>query len=130
MKAETLIYRPNKVKIYPFLITHCVVLFNTYVTRGRIAVVTGLNRIRFFNNLESRFGFSQKLRMDFCFDKKDFLPTKKHHFSNVHRGLKFMYSDKSCVKISQNHTSNLDEVFLKPPPSSDFGLEPRILQIG
>ena len=47
MKAETLIYRPNKVKIYPFLITHCVLLLDTYVTRGRIAVVTGLNRIRF-----------------------------------------------------------------------------------
>ena len=56
--------------------------------------------------------------------------SKKHHFSSVHRGLKFMHSDKSCVKISQNHTSNLDEVFLKLPPSSDFELEPRILQIG
>ena len=56
--------------------------------------------------------------------------SKKHHFSSVHRGLKFMHSDKSCVKISQNHTSNLDEVFLKLPPSSDFKLEPRILQIG
>ena len=56
--------------------------------------------------------------------------SKKHHFSSVHRGLKFMHSDKSCVKISQNHTSNLDEVFIKLPPSSDFGLEPRILQIG
>ena len=56
--------------------------------------------------------------------------SKNHHFSSVHRGLKFMHSDKSCVKISQNHTSNLDEVFLKVPQSSDFGLEARILRIG
>ena len=41
-----------------------------------------------------------------------------------------MHFDKSRVKISQNHTSNLDKVFLKLPPSSDFGLEARILQIG
>ena len=37
-----------------------------------------------------------------------------------------MNSDKSRVKILQNHTSNLDNVFLKLPPSSDFGLEARI----
>ena len=37
---------------------------------------------------------------------------------------------KSRLKISQNHTSNLDKVFLELPPSSDFGLEARILQIG
>ena len=41
-----------------------------------------------------------------------------------------MHFEKSRVKISQNHTSNLDEVFLKLLLSSDFGLEPRILQIG
>ena len=56
--------------------------------------------------------------------------SKKHHYSGVHRGSKFMHFDKSRVKISQNHTSNLDKVFLKVPPSSDFGLEARILQIG
>ena len=33
-------------------------------------------------------------------------------------------------KMSQNHTFNLDKVFLKVPPSSDFGLEAKILQIG
>ena len=43
---------------------------------------------------------------------------------------KFMHFDKSCVKMSQNYTSNLDKVFLKVPPSSNFGLEARILQIG
>ena len=41
-----------------------------------------------------------------------------------------MHFDKSRVKISQNDTSNLDKVFLNVPPSSDFGLEARILQIG
>ena len=56
--------------------------------------------------------------------------SKKRHYSGVHRGSKFMHFDKSRVKISQNHTSNLDKVFLKLPPSSDFGLEARILQIG
>mgnify|MGYP001323538324 CR=1 FL=1 len=40
-----------------------------------------------------------------------------------------MHFDKSRVKISQNHTSNLDEVFLKLPPSSEFGLEVIILQM-
>ena len=39
-----------------------------------------------------------------------------------------MHFDKSCAKMSQNHTSNLDKVFLNVPPSSDFGLEARILQ--
>ena len=56
--------------------------------------------------------------------------SKKHHYSGVHRGPKFMLFDKSRVKSSQNHTSNLDKVFLKLPPSSDFGLEAKILQIG
>ena len=51
-------------------------------------------------------------------------------FSSVYRDLKVMHFEQSRVKISQNHTSNLDEVFLKLPPSSDFGLEARILQIG
>ena len=55
---------------------------------------------------------------------------KKHHYSGVYRGSKLMHFDKSCVTMSQNHTSNLDKVFLKVPPSSDFGLEARILQIG
>ena len=55
---------------------------------------------------------------------------KKHQFSRVYRGSKFIHSDKSCAKIAQNHTYNLDEVFLKLPPSSNFGLEARILQIG
>ena len=55
---------------------------------------------------------------------------KKHHYSGVHRSSKFIHFDKSRVKISQNHTSNLDKVFLNVPPSSDFGLEARILQIG
>ena len=32
--------------------------------------------------------------------------------------------------MSQNHTSNLDKVFLHVPPSSDFELDARILQIG
>ena len=41
-----------------------------------------------------------------------------------------MHFDKSCAKMSQNHTFNVDKVFLKLPPSSDFGLEARILQIG
>ena len=52
------------------------------------------------------------------------------HYSGVYRGSKFMHFDKSCAKMSQNHTSNLDKVFLNVPPSSDFGLEARILQIG
>ena len=56
--------------------------------------------------------------------------SKKYHYSGVYIGSKFMYFEKSCVKMSQNHTSNLDKVFLKVPPSSDFGLEARILQIG
>ena len=56
--------------------------------------------------------------------------SKKHHYSGVYRGSKFMHFDKSCVKMSQNHFLNLDKVFLKVPPSSDFGLEARILQIG
>ena len=56
--------------------------------------------------------------------------SKKHHYSGVYRGSKFMHFDKSCAKMSQNHTSNLDKVFLNVPPSSDFGLEARILQIG
>ena len=56
--------------------------------------------------------------------------SKKHHYSGVYRGSKFMHFDKSCVKMSQNYTSNLDKVFLNVPPSSDFGLEARILQIG
>ena len=55
--------------------------------------------------------------------------SKKHHYSGVYRGSKFMHLDKSCAKMSQNHTSNLDKVFLNVPPSSDFGLEARILQI-
>eukprot|EP00493_Phyllostaurus_siculus_P000699 UN00704 len=38
-----------------------------------------------------------------------------------------MHSDKSRVKISQNHISNLDKVFLRLSLSSDFGLEARIL---
>ena len=42
----------------------------------------------------------------------------------------FMHFEKSCAKMSQNHTSNLHKVFLNVPPSSDFGLEARILQIG
>eukprot|EP00493_Phyllostaurus_siculus_P021120 UN21445 len=37
---------------------------------------------------------------------------KKHHYSGVYRGSKFMHFDKSCAKMSQNHTSNLDKVFL------------------
>ena len=41
-----------------------------------------------------------------------------------------MHFDKSRVKISQNCASNLDKIFLKLPPSLDFGLEARILQIG
>ena len=56
--------------------------------------------------------------------------SKKHHSSGLYRGSKFMHFDKSCVKMSQNYTSNLDKVFLNVPPSSDFGLEARILQIG
>ena len=48
----------------------------------------------------------------------------------MYRGSKFMHFDKSCVKMSQNHTSNLDKVFLKLPPSSNFGFGARILQIG
>ena len=56
--------------------------------------------------------------------------SKKHHYWGVYRGSKFMHFDKSCVKMSQNYTSNLDKVFLNVPPSSDFGLEARILQIG
>jgi len=56
--------------------------------------------------------------------------SEKHHYSGVYRGSKFMHFDKSCAKMSQNHTSNLDKVFLNVPPSSDFGLEARILQIG
>ena len=56
--------------------------------------------------------------------------SKKHHYLVVYRGSKFMHFDKSCAKMSQNHTSNLDKVFLNVPPSSDFGLEARILQIG
>ena len=56
--------------------------------------------------------------------------SKKHHYSGVYRGSKFMHFDKSCAKMSQNHTSNLDKVFLNVPPSSDFGLEARIWQIG
>ena len=68
--------------------------------------------------------FCLSCSQDHCADPK------KHHFSSVHRDLKFMRSDKSCVIISQNHTSKLDEVFLKLPSSSDFGLEPRIFQIG
>ena len=56
--------------------------------------------------------------------------SEKHHCSGVYRGSKFMHFDKSCAKMSQNHTSNLDKVFLNVPPSSDFGLEARILQIG
>ena len=55
---------------------------------------------------------------------------EKHHYSSVYRGSKFMHFDKSCAKISQNHTSNLNKVFLNVLPSSDFGLEARILQIG
>ena len=56
--------------------------------------------------------------------------SKKHHYWGVYRGSKFMHFEKSCVKMSQNYTSNLDKVFLNVPPSSDFGLEARILQIG
>ena len=56
--------------------------------------------------------------------------SEKHHYSGVYRGSKFMHFDKSCAKMSQNHISNLDKVFLNVPPSSDFGLEARILQIG
>ena len=56
--------------------------------------------------------------------------SKKHHYSGVYRGSKFMHFDKSCAKMSQNHISNLDKVFLNVPPSSDFGWEARILQIG
>ena len=40
-----------------------------------------------------------------------------------------MHFGKSCVKMSQNHTSTLDKIFLKKPPSSNFGFEARILQI-
>ena len=54
----------------------------------------------------------------------------KQHYSGLYKGSKFMHFDKSCVKMSQNRTFNLDKVFLKVPPSSDFGLEARILQIG
>ena len=56
--------------------------------------------------------------------------SKKHHYSGVYRCSKFMHFDKSFAKMSQNHTCNLDKVFLNVPPSSDFGLEARILQIG
>ena len=56
--------------------------------------------------------------------------SKKHHYTGVYRISKFMHFDKSCVKMSQNHTSNLDKVFLNVSPSSYFGLEARILQIG
>ena len=56
--------------------------------------------------------------------------SEKHHYSDVYRGSKFMHFDKSCAKMSQNHISNFDKVFLNVPPSSDFGLEARILQIG
>ena len=55
--------------------------------------------------------------------------SKKHHFSGVHRGSKFMHSNKSRVKISQNHASNLYKVFLKLPRSSDFGFQAWIWQI-
>lgn len=51
-------------------------------------------------------------------------------YSGVHRDSKFMHFDKGRVTISQNHTSNLDKLFLKLPPNSDFGLEARIFQIG
>ena len=54
---------------------------------------------------------------------------QKHHYSGVHRGSKFIHFDKSRVKISQNHTSKLDKVFLKLPPSSDFALEARIFDV-
>ena len=63
-------------------------------------------------------------------EMKSYFVQKYLHASGVHRGSKFMFFDKSRVKISQNHTSNLDKVFLKLPPSWDFGLEARILQIG
>ena len=56
--------------------------------------------------------------------------SKKYHYSGVYRGSKFMHFDKSCAKMSQNHISNWDKVFLNVPPSSDFGLEAGILQIG
>ena len=36
--------------------------------------------------------------------------SKKHHFSSIHRNLKSIHFDKSCVKISQNHTLNLDGI--------------------
>ena len=55
--------------------------------------------------------------------------SKKHHYSGVYKGSKFMHFDKSCVEMSQNHTSNSDQVILKLSPSSNFGFEARILQI-
>ena len=51
----------------------------------------------------------------------------KSSFFKCAQGSKFIHFDKSCVKISQNHTWNLDKVFLKLPPSSDFGSEVSIL---
>ena len=56
--------------------------------------------------------------------------SEKHHYSSVYKGSKFMHFDKSYAKMSQNHIFNFDKVFLNVPPSSDFGLEARILQIG
>ena len=56
--------------------------------------------------------------------------SQKRHFWSVYRGLKFMHCDKSRMKFSKNHTSNLNKVFFRLSPSSDFGLEARILQIG
>eukprot|EP00493_Phyllostaurus_siculus_P016881 UN17139 len=45
----------------------------------------------------------------------------------MYKASKFMNSDKSRVKVSQNHTSDLDKVFLQLPQSSDFGLKTKIL---
>ena len=57
-------------------------------------------------------------------------PIQKHHYSGVYRGSKFMHFDKNCVEMSQFYTTILDKVFLKLQPSSNSGLEARILQIG
>eukprot|EP00493_Phyllostaurus_siculus_P025847 UN26192 len=76
----------------------------------------------------SRIGIMKRHLCLSC--SQDHCPDPKESFLSVHRGSKFMHSDESSMKISQNHSFNLDEVFLKLPPSSDFSLETTILQIG
>ena len=59
-------------------------------------------------------------------------------FAFIHKNISLSTAVLSCYDserhfgkvLSQNHTSNLEKVYLKVPPSSDFGLEGRMLQIG